>query len=110
MGVMGLGFSIQIGEDIVVDMWSNPSSCKGVGIEVPHKESMGFGWYVGTCLVEEGKGVCSSRFKVRTMFRGEVYGEDIKVLGLSYGGTPNFDGQATRVGPITHSGVWEEVV
>ena len=44
------------------------------------------------------------------MFQGEVYGEDVKVLGLSYGGTLNFDGQARRVGPITHSGVWEEVV
>ena len=33
-----------------------------------------------------------------------------KVLGLSYAETLNFDRQATGVGPITHIGVWEEVV
>ena len=73
----------------MMDMRSNSSSRKGVGIEVPHKESMGIGWYVGACLVEEGNGVCLRRFKVRTMFRGEVYGED-KGLGAVLCRNPEF--------------------
>ena len=40
---MGLGVSIWIGEDIMEDMRSNPSSRKGVGIEVPHKEGIALG-------------------------------------------------------------------
>ena len=53
--------------------------------------------YVVTRLVEEIKRVSMGRFKVGTMFRGEVYGEDIEIFALSYGGALNFYGEATRI-------------
>ena len=49
-------------------------------------------------------------FEVRTVFWGEIYGEDIEVRGLAYGGALNFDSKATGAGPVTHGSVGGEVV
>ena len=48
--------------------------------------------------------------EVGAVFRGEVYRKDVEIMRLAYGGSSDFYGQATRVGPVAHSGVWEEVV
>ena len=65
---------------------------------------------MGAGLVEDLERVCARGFEVGTVFWGEVYSKDIQILGLAYGGTTYFDSQTTRVGPITHCGVWREVV
>ena len=107
--VVGEGVSVRVREDIRADMWGGARGCGGVGIKFPHKEGMGIHGYVVACLIEEVKRVCVGRFEVGTLFQGETYSEDIEVLGQTYGRAFDFDGKATGVGPVTHSGVGEEV-
>ena len=51
-------------------------------------------WNAVASLVKEGKRVGVGGFEVGTVFWGEVYGEDIEILGLAYGGALYFDGEA----------------
>ena len=97
-------------EDIVTDIGGGARGGGCVGIKISHKEGMDVGRYVVAGLVEEVKRVSVGRFEIGTMFRGEVYSEDIEVMGLANGSTLNFDGEAAWVGPVAHGGVGEKVV
>ena len=71
---------------------------------------MCIGWDVVASLVKEGKGVCVGGFEIGAVFWGEIYGEDIEVMGLAYYRALNFDGDTAWAGPVTHGGVGSEVV
>ena len=68
-----------------LEVWALKSPIRTVSI----------GWNAIASLVEEVEGVYVGGFEVRTMFWGEIYSEDIEVVGLAYCRTLDFDGEAT---------------